>query len=68
MKTDLVTRKDYHEALKRFEEVFSAKFGTPESDEADMLAELIKKYEDQHFIIDTPSAVDAEKYRSENEK
>ncbi len=39
------TEKDYQEALQRFEEVFDAKDGTPEGDEAEILALLIEKYE-----------------------
>lgn len=46
------TKKDYHKALKRFEEIFSSKRGTKESDEADVLALLICDYEDKNFIID----------------
>ena len=36
------SKKDYSAALQRFELVFQAKTGTPESDEADVLALLIK--------------------------
>ena len=51
------TKKDYHKALKRFEEVFSSKRGTKESDEADVLALLICDYEDKNFIIDAPGFI-----------
>jgi HTH-type transcriptional regulator / antitoxin HigA len=61
------TKKDYHEALTRFKEVFLSKSGTPESDEADILALLIKDYEDRHFVIDTPDPIDAIKYRMEQQ-
>lgn len=53
------TRKDYHAALERFEEIFSAKRGTSESDEADVLSLLIRDYEDKNFIIDAPSPLGA---------
>jgi antitoxin component HigA of HigAB toxin-antitoxin module len=33
------TKKDYHTSLERFEKIFSAKNGTKESDEADVLAQ-----------------------------
>lgn len=36
------TKKDYQQALKRFEEIFQSKPGTKESDEADVLSLLIK--------------------------
>lgn len=45
----LKTTKDYHLALKRLEEIFDAKKGSPESDELEMLGEMICKYEDEHF-------------------
>ncbi len=61
----LKTKKDYHEALERFEEVFQAKSGSKESDEADVLSLLIKDYEDEHFVFDTPSPIEAIKYRME---
>jgi HTH-type transcriptional regulator/antitoxin HigA len=61
----LKTKKDYHEALERFEEVFQAKSGTKESDEADVLSLLIKDYEEEHFVFDTPSPIEAIKYRME---
>jgi HTH-type transcriptional regulator/antitoxin HigA len=61
----LKSKKDYHEALERFEEVFQAKSGSKESDEADVLSLLIKDYEDEHFVFDTPSPIEAIKYRME---
>ena len=39
------TDSEYQEALKRLEEIFDAKIGTPESDEADILGLLIDEYE-----------------------
>jgi HTH-type transcriptional regulator/antitoxin HigA len=61
------TKKEYYKALKRFDEVFLAKSGTSESDEADVLALLIKDYEDRHFVIDIPDPIDAIKYRMEQQ-
>lgn len=57
------TKKDYSKALERFEKIFQAKTGTPESDEADVLSLLIKDYEDKHFVIEAPSPLEAIKYR-----
>jgi HTH-type transcriptional regulator/antitoxin HigA len=57
------TKKDYMEALERFEEIFQAKPGTAESDEADVLSLLIKTYEDKHFVIEVSSPLEAIKYR-----
>ncbi len=61
------TKLDYEESLERFEEVFGAEPGTVESDEADILALLLKEYEDQHFVIEMPSPIEAIKYRMEQQ-
>ncbi len=63
----LKTKKDYHAALSQFEEIFQAKPGSPESDEADVLSVLIKVYEDKHFVIQTPDPLEAIKYRMEQQ-
>lgn len=63
----LKTKKDYHEALEKFEEIFQAKAGTPESDEADVLSLLIREYEEKHFVIDSPNPLEAIKYRMEQQ-
>ena len=59
------TKKDYLSALQRFETIFQAKQGAAESDESDILALLIKDYEDKHFVIDAPDPIEAIKYRME---
>ena len=61
------TKKDYQQSLERFEDIFQAKPGTPESDEADVLALLIKAYEDKHYVIDAPSPIEAIKYRMQQQ-
>jgi len=61
------TKAQYEDALERFNQVFHAKSGTPESDEADLLALLIKDYEEKHFIIEAPDPLEAIKYRMEKE-
>ena len=63
----LKTKKEYQEALERFEKIFQAKTGSDESDEADVLSLLIKSYEDKHYIIDSPSPLEAIKYRMEQQ-
>jgi HTH-type transcriptional regulator/antitoxin HigA len=63
----LKTKKDYQEALERFEEIFQAKIGTKESDEADVLSLLIGKYEENHFVINAPDPLEAIKYRMEQQ-
>lgn len=61
------SKKDYDAALKRLEQVFQAKLGTPEGDEADLLALLIKNYEDVHYPIDTPDPLSAIQFRMEQQ-
>ncbi len=61
------SKKDYAAALKRFEQVFQAKAGTPASDEADVLALLIKNYEDAHYPIRMPDPITAIRYRMEQQ-
>ena len=61
------TKKDYRLAMERFEKIFQAKPGTKESEEADVLAILIKNYEDKVFIIDAPDPLDAIRYRMEQQ-
>lgn len=61
------TKKDYHAALERFEEIFSTKHGTKESNEADVLSLLIQDYENRHFVIEAPSPIEAIKYRMEQQ-
>lgn len=54
-------------ALERFEDIFQAKHGTKESDEADVLALLIKDYEEKHYVIEAPNPIEAIKYRMEQQ-
>ena len=61
------TKKDYLVAMERFEEIFSAKKGTKESDEADVLSLIIKDYEDKHYVIQASNPLDAIKYRMEQQ-
>ena len=61
----LKTEKDYKKALKQFEEVFHAPIDSEEGDDADLLAVLIEKYEDEHYPIDAPDPIEAIKFRME---
>lgn len=61
------SKKQYHAVLERFEDIFQSKEGTPESDEADVLALLIRDYEDQHFVIEAPDPIEAIRYRMEQQ-
>lgn len=61
------TKKDYLNSLERFEEIFQAKTDTKESEEADVLALLIKEYEDKNYLIQAPDPLEAIKYRMEQQ-
>lgn len=66
MKVKLIkTETEYKESLKRLGEVFNAAPGTPESDEADLLALLIEDYESKYYFIDAPDPIEAIKIRME---
>ena len=59
------TEADYREALSKLEVLFDAKAGTPESDEADILAILIDEYEKRNYPITAPDPIEAIKIRME---
>ena len=59
------TETDYQRALQRFELLFDAKIGTPESDEADILALLIDEFENKNYPIESPDPIEAIKIRME---
>lgn len=59
------TASDYEAALERIEEIFDASPNTPESDELEILAILVEKYEDEHFPIPAPDPIAAIKFRME---
>jgi len=62
------TEEDYTIALNRLEAFFDAPIGTPESDEADVLALLVDEYEKQHYPIDAPDPIEAIKIRMQEMK
>lgn len=57
------TESDYKNALKRLDAIFDAPVGSPESDEADVLAILIDEYEKKHYPIEAPDPIEAIKIR-----
>lgn len=59
------TEEDYNQALKRLEEIFHAPSNSKEGDEAEILAILIEKYEDEHYPIEAPDPIEAIKFRME---
>jgi HTH-type transcriptional regulator/antitoxin HigA len=65
--TKIKTKKQYKEYMARFSKVFHAKAGTREGDEAELLALIIKDYEDHHYVFEVPDPIDAIKYRMEQQ-
>lgn len=59
------TESDYQNALRRLNELFDSPIGSPESDEADILALLVDEYEKKHYPIDAPDPIEAIKIRME---
>ena len=55
----LKTKTDYNNALKRIDEIFDAKKGSPEFDELELLVALVELYEKEHFPIEAPDPVSA---------
>lgn len=59
------TEEDYQMALARLDKVFNAPDGSPESDEADLLALLIDEYENKYYPIEAPDPIEAIRIRME---
>jgi HTH-type transcriptional regulator/antitoxin HigA len=61
------TKRDYEKALRRIETLITAKAGTDEGDELDVLATLVEAYEQKHFPIEAADPVDAILFRMEQQ-
>jgi HTH-type transcriptional regulator/antitoxin HigA len=59
------TEQDYRAALKRLEDIFDSKLGTPESDELEILGLMVEDYENKHYPIEAPDPIEAIKIRME---
>ncbi len=59
------TAEDYQKALKLMEKLFDAPINSPEGDEAEILAILIEKYEEEYYPIHSPDPIEAIKFRME---
>ena len=57
------SEEDYEAACARISELMGAQLDTPEGDELDVLADLVEHYEDKHYPIGMPTAVDAIEFR-----
>ncbi len=57
--------RELNRALKRIDELWGAKSGTPKGDELDVLMLLVERYEDEQFAIPTSDPVEAIKFLME---
>jgi len=61
------TKSDYRTALAEIESLMTAKAHTPRGDRLDVMVTLVEAYERAHFPMDLPDAVDAIKFRMEQQ-
>lgn len=54
---------DHESALKRIQALMSAKPGTDDGDELDVLATLVDAYESKHFPVESPNPIEAIMFR-----
>jgi len=60
------SERSYRAALQEIEELMNAVPGSPEEDRLDVLATLVKVYEDEHYPIPKPSPIAALDYYLES--
>ena len=51
--------QSYNQSLKRIEDLWGTKIGTPDGDELDVLLTLVEAYEEKHFPMPPSDPVDA---------
>ncbi|WP_428312542.1 helix-turn-helix domain-containing protein [Hydrocarboniphaga sp.] len=61
------TETDYRDTLREIETLMEAQLGTEEGDRLDVLVTLVEAYERKHFPMDLPDAVEAIKFRMEQQ-
>jgi HTH-type transcriptional regulator/antitoxin HigA len=63
----LRTRADHERALREIERLWGARKSTADGDRLDVLATLAEAYEREHFPIDPPDAIEAIRFRLEQQ-
>jgi HTH-type transcriptional regulator/antitoxin HigA len=58
---------DLKKAFRRLEKIFQAEEGTAQADERDVLVALVEAYESKHYDFGPADAVEAIKFRMEQE-
>lgn len=61
------TDSTYRAALREIESLMTAKKGSPEGQRLDVLTTLVEAYEQRHFPLDLPDAVEAIRFRMEQQ-
>ncbi len=61
------TEADYRDALRAIETLMSAEPGSEDGDRLDVLVTLVEAYERVHFPMDLPDAIEAIKFRMEQQ-
>jgi HTH-type transcriptional regulator / antitoxin HigA len=61
------SERDHDRAVARISELMSARLGTAEGDELDVLATLVDAYEAKHHAIDAPDPIAAIEFRMEQQ-
>jgi HTH-type transcriptional regulator/antitoxin HigA len=59
------TEEDYHESIRKIEDLWGAKKDSDQGDELELLITLVESYELKHFPIAPPDPIDAIKFRME---
>ena len=67
MKKLIKTKEDYEEALASINELMSAKAGTRQGDELEMLVALVEMYEEKNCPIPPPSPIGAIRFRMDQQ-
>jgi HTH-type transcriptional regulator/antitoxin HigA len=61
------TAKDYRATLREIEGLMQAKANSPEGDRLDVLVTLVEAYERRHYPMELPDAVEAIRFRMEQQ-
>ncbi|HNS81778.1 MAG TPA: ImmA/IrrE family metallo-endopeptidase [Kiritimatiellia bacterium] len=61
------TEADHKAVLKRIDEIFTARPGSSEGDELELLVHLVEEFEEREYPIDLPDPVEAIRFRMEQQ-
>ncbi len=57
------SERDYERVLRRIDQLMEAKLGTKAGDELDVLTTLLEAYEEKHYPLCPPDAIEAIRFR-----